>query len=65
MSLWLSRPELEELTGFKTPRKWREELAKMNIPFRTRPLDGFPLVMRAQLPVPDRPQRRRAEPNWN
>ena len=65
MSLWLTRPELEELTKYKTPRKWREVLAEMRIPFRVRPLDGFPLVLRAEFTIPDRPKTRRpAEPKW-
>ncbi len=47
MSLWLTREELCELTGYKTKSKWRVTLAAMNLRFRVRP-DGFPLVDRSQ-----------------
>jgi hypothetical protein len=63
MSLWLTREELEEMTGFKTPRKWRFVLAAMNVKFRTRP-DGFPLVERAQFTNPPE-NKRRNEPKWD
>lgn len=66
MSLWLTREELVELTGYKTPRKWRLVLAQMGLKFRTRP-DGFPLVDRWQFegeiirPV----DSRRTRPKWD
>jgi len=64
MSLWLTREELQELTGYKTPRKWREELGRMNIRFRARSCDGFPLVERAQFEHSQQPKTRHREPNW-
>ena len=48
MSLWLSKEELIELTGYKTARRQKLALAKMGLQFRSRPLDGFPLVDRWQ-----------------
>jgi len=57
MSLWLSKEELVELTGYK-----------MGLKFRSRPLDGFPLVDRWQFEgeiVRPRGQMWRQESNWN
>jgi hypothetical protein len=48
MTLWLSKEELIELTGYKTASRQKRALAKMGLPFRSRPLDGFPLVDRWQ-----------------
>ena len=48
MSLWLSKEELIELTGYKTASRQKLALAKMGLQFRSRPLDGFPLVDRWQ-----------------
>lgn len=47
MSLWLTEDELIELTGYKTSRKQKEALARLSLPFRSRPADGFPLVNRS------------------
>lgn len=46
MSLWLSKEELIELTGYKTSRCQKRALAEMGVEFRSRAADGFPLVLR-------------------
>jgi hypothetical protein len=48
MSLWLTKEELIELTGYKLSKRQKLALADMAIPFRSRSADGFPLVERAQ-----------------
>lgn len=67
MSLWLTKEELAELTGYRCQRRQKTALGKMRIPFISRDADGFPLVQRSQFeshPVlQSRPQRR--EPNLN
>jgi len=66
MSLWLSKEELIELTGYKTASRQKRALAEMGLQFRSRPLDGFPLVDRWQF---EGEIMRRAgfppEPNWD
>lgn len=59
MSLWLSHEELVELTGYKIRRLQREALARLGVPFQSRPADGFPLVRRADHEQPSqvRPKR--------
>jgi hypothetical protein len=59
MSLWLSHEELVELTGFETKPKQRIALAKMNIPFRSRPNDGYPLVQRSLFTSLTKAEKRR------
>jgi hypothetical protein len=65
MSLWLTQEELVELTGYKNRKKQRSALEQMGLIFRSRPLDGFPLVDRWQFEGDTmRPTtRRRPEPN--
>lgn len=46
MSLWLSPQELVELTGYTYQKRQKLALAKMDIPFRSRASDGYPLVAR-------------------
>jgi Domain of unknown function (DUF4224) len=68
MSLWLTREELVELTGFKTSRKQKLALAEMGLTFRSRPADGFPLVDRWQFEgevIRPQERKRQAGPNWN
>ena len=67
MSLWLSKEELIELTGYKTARRQKLALAKMGLQFRSRPLDGFPLVDRWQFEGDFMRPRAgfRPEPNWD
>ena len=48
MSLWLSKEELIELTGYKRAGRQKLALGQMGLKFRIRPLDGFPLVDRWQ-----------------
>jgi hypothetical protein len=48
MSLWLSKEELIELTGYKTASRQKVALEGMGVNFRNRPLDNFPLVERWQ-----------------
>jgi len=68
MSLWLSKDELVELTGYKRAGRQKLALDRMGLRFRSRPLDGFPLVDRWQFEgEPVRPGGRigRQEPNWD
>ena len=67
MSLWLSKEELIELTGYKTASRQRRALAQMGLQFRSRPLDGFPLVDRWRFEGEIvRPRAGfRPEPNWD
>jgi hypothetical protein len=68
MSLWLSKEELVELTGYKRAGRQKLALGQMGLKFRTRPLDGFPLVDRWQFEggmVTPRSQIWRHEPNWD
>ena len=48
MSLWLSKEELIELTGYKRAGRQKLALGQMGLKFRSRPIDGFPLVDRWQ-----------------
>lgn len=66
MSLWLTHEELVELTGYKTSRCQKRALGQMSIPFKSRPLDGFPLVNREQFSAYTvlTPTRKRREPHW-
>ncbi len=65
MSLWLTAQEVEELTGFKTPRRQKLALGNMGIKFRSRDSDGFPMVDRAQFSAHTvlTPKQRRREPH--
>jgi hypothetical protein len=68
MSLWLTREELVELTGFKTGRRQKQALAEMGLAFRSRPADGFPLVDRWQFEgevIRPHVGKRHPGPNWN
>ena len=66
VSLWLTEDELIELTGYKTTRRQKLALGQMNIPFRSRALDGFPLVDRWRFEGEIiRPKGKRREPNWD
>lgn len=65
MSLWLTREELVELTGYKTKSRWRKALSDMNVSFRSRPLDGFPLVPRSQFESALTGPAKRREPRWD
>lgn len=67
MSLWLSKEELIELTGYKRAGRQKLALGQMGLKFRSRPLDGFPLVDRWQFEgetVGPRGQTWR-QPNWH
>ena len=48
MSLWLTHEELVQLTGYVYRVRQRAALVRMKIPFRSRDVDGFPLVLRSQ-----------------
>jgi hypothetical protein len=68
MSLWLSKEELTELTGYKTASRQKLALGQMGLKFRSRPLDGFPLVDRWQFEgemVRPRSKMWRHEPDWD
>jgi len=52
VSLWLTPEELIELTGYKTSRCQKRALGEMSVPFKSRPADGYPLVLRADLQAP-------------
>jgi hypothetical protein len=68
MSLWLSKDELVELTGYKRAARQKLALGQLGLKFRSRPLDGFPLVDRWQFEgeiVRLRGQTWRQEPNWH
>lgn len=47
MSLWLDPEELFTLTGYKRRKEVVESLKAMGVKFRSRPADGYPLVLRA------------------
>ena len=67
MSLWLSKEELIELTGYKNRTRQKLALGQMGLKFRSRPLDGFPLVDRGQSErevIRSQRNKRPAEPNW-
>jgi hypothetical protein len=62
MTLWLTPEELEQLTGYKIRKHQKLALGKMNVPFRSRAADGYPLVDRVQFEshtVLTPPRRRR------
>lgn len=62
MSLWLTSEELVELTGRTKKKLQREALGHMCIPFRVRPFDGFPLVLRSFFDKKDEKREKRREP---
>ena len=66
MSLWLTEDELFELTGKKHRAKQIEILSEYRpkISFRIRPVDGYPLVDRAQFEKPPTREKQR-EPNFD
>jgi len=63
MSLWLNDDELYETTGYRQRERQRRALAQMLIPFKVRPMDGFPLVERWRFEG-NPTQRRNKEPNY-
>jgi len=69
MSLWLSKEELIELTGYKRAGRQKLALGQMGLKFHSRPLDGFPLVDRWQFEGesirPPRVKMWRQESNWD
>jgi hypothetical protein len=68
VSLWLTAPELIELTGYKTARKQKLALGDMGIKFRSRPADGFPMVDRWQFEgeiIRPQAKKPRKEPNFD
>jgi hypothetical protein len=68
MSLWLSKEELTELTGYKTASRQKLALGQMGLKFRSRPLDGFPLVDRWQFQgeiIRPRGKIWHQEPDWD
>ncbi len=66
-SFCLTKEELQELTGFKYPRKQIEALIFMGVKFRVRP-DGTPAVLHSDL-TPEKaeepPKRRPVEPRFD
>ena len=68
MSLWLSKDELIELTGYKRAGRQKLALGQMGLKFRSRPVDGFPLVDRWQFEgesIGPRVKMWRQESNWD
>ena len=68
MSLWLSKEEVVELTGYKNGTKQKLALGQMGIKFRSRASDGFPMVDRWQFEgeiIRPAAKQRRQEPNWD
>lgn len=63
MSLFLTKDELFELTGFKQLELQKRALGELGIAFRSRPADGYPLVSRTVIEG-EKPKRRR-EPDWD
>jgi Domain of unknown function (DUF4224) len=61
MSLYLTREELTELTGYKQLSRIKLALAQLGVRFRSRPADGFPLVDRQA----DNSATRRREPDYD
>ena len=47
--MFLTDPELRDLTGYATRSKQREALAGLGYKFDVRPTDGRPMVLRAQV----------------
>jgi hypothetical protein len=64
MSLHLTDDEIYEVTGYRQREKQKKALAELRIPFRSRPADGFPLVVREHYVSRDSKPVKRAEPNW-
>jgi hypothetical protein len=64
MSLWLTEDELIELTGYRQRDKQKKALAELRVAFRSRPADGFPLVLRSLFTLTDSKPVKRTEPNW-
>jgi Domain of unknown function (DUF4224) len=64
VTLWLTPAELVELTGYKTAKRQKMALGKMNIPFRSREADGHPMVDRVQFEASPvlTPTHRKREP---
>lgn len=62
MSLWLTRDDIVELTGYKQPSRWPRALARMNIKYVLRDADGFPMVARSQFGIERYAKRK--EPNF-
>lgn len=62
MSLWLTKEELVDLTGFKHRKRQCLELARQGLQFRVRH-DGFPLVDRWQFEQGQVAKGRQIEPN--
>lgn len=63
MSIWLTKDELIELTGYHQRDKQRRALVEMNVRFHTRH-DGFFLVQRNQFETLTKTHRR-AEPKFS
>ena len=64
MSLHLNDDELIELTGFRQRAKQRAALVQLGYKFRTRPADGFPLVLRDQFKTEPRSGSVKS-PDWS
>jgi hypothetical protein len=63
MSLWLTDDELIVLTGYRRTKEQRKALAELRVQFKSRPADGFPLVLRAQFDTGIKATKRQ-EPNY-
>jgi hypothetical protein len=67
MSLHLNEDELYEVTGYRQREKQKAALAELDIKFRSRPADGYPLVIREHYLSRDgKPAKsmKRTEPNF-
>lgn len=64
MSLWLDPDELYELTGYRRRREVLAGLVRLGVKFRTRPADGYPLVLRADFEQRSTGAPRKRGPDW-
>jgi hypothetical protein len=60
--LFLDEDELYELTGYRQREKQKKALAAMGIKFRSRPADGYPLVVRQPFVEPQVRHGQTAQP---
>lgn len=61
MSLWLTPAELRDLTGFTQRAKQVAALAQLNVKFRLRPADGYPLVESYQFRESPAPRKQKVQ----
>jgi hypothetical protein len=65
--LHLNEDELYDVTGYRQRDKQKKALAELRIKFRSRPADGFPLVVREHYVNQGNESPKflkRTQPNW-